>query len=136
MRVDGGLPEPLFEGNIAITSTDGRRILYGKIGHLGVFARSLDGDPGANPEEKLVDDYTPGDDLNPFQDGFYYISWNGEGKPRAVRFYSYTQEKAINVFPLPDLPSPQDLAVSTDRRRLVYSLFSGIGTDLALIEFH
>jgi hypothetical protein len=133
----GSLPEPLFEGFTGITTTEGHRILYGKIeGHLGVFARSLDGDPAANPEEKLVDDYTPGDDLNPFQDGFYYISWNGEGKPRPVRFYSYTQRKAMNVFPLRDLPSPQDLAVSPDRRRLVYSQFSGLGTDLTLIEFH
>ena len=137
IHAQGGSAEPLFEGESPMTTKDGHAILYGKMGHLGVFSRSLDGDPADNPEEKLVDDYIPGADLSPVQDGFYYTSWNGAGKPRAVRFYSYVQKKALNVAMLPDLiPNPADLAVSPDRRRLVYTQFSGLGTDLTLIEFH
>jgi eukaryotic-like serine/threonine-protein kinase len=133
----GGTPEDLFEGSGDWVTRDGGKIIYFKVGHPGIFSRSLDGDPSTNAEEKLVEDYkAPGADLNPFPDGLYYISWNGDGKPRAVRFYSYSQRKSVDVVALRGLlGSPADLAVSPDRRRLVYDQFSGMGTDLTLIEF-
>jgi Tol biopolymer transport system component len=135
--VDGGTPQDLFEGCEPVVTTDGHRVVYAKIGHLGIFSRSLDGDPATNPEEKLVDDYRPpGSDLNLVADGVYYISWNGPGKPRSIRFYNYAARKSIDVAPVsgrvPDVPG---LGVSPDRRRLVYSEFSKKGKDLTLIEF-
>jgi Tol biopolymer transport system component/DNA-binding winged helix-turn-helix (wHTH) protein len=134
---EGGTPEDLFEGAVGMVTTDGHGIVYAKIGHLGIFMRSLDGDAATNSEEKLVDDYRPpGADLNPVSDGVYYISWNGTGKPRAVRFYNYAQKKAVDVAPLPGrIPDTPGLAVTPDRRRIVYSVFTETGKDLTLIEF-
>jgi hypothetical protein len=133
----GGPIEDLFEASGGVVAPDGRRILYFKVGYRGIFSRSLDGDPAANLEEKLVDDYkAPGDDLNPFEDGVYYISWNGDARPRTIRFYSYAQKKSVDVFVLPGpVGSPQDLTVSPDRRRLVYHQLAGTGTGLSVIDF-
>ena len=133
----GGPLEDVFDGTAGIVTPDGRRFVYFKIGHLGIFSRSLDGDPATNPEEKLADDYRPpGDDLNVFADGVYYISWNGDGRRRAVRFYSYAQKKSVDIFVLPGpIGSPQDLGVSPDRLQMVYHQLSGLGTDLSIIEF-
>lgn len=84
-----------------------------------------------------MDDYKPpGDDLNPFPDGVYYISWNGDGQRRSIRFYSYAQKKSVDIFVLPGpVGSPQDLAVSPDRLQMVYHQLSSLGTDLSVIEF-
>jgi len=133
----GGAMEDLFDASGGMVSPDGHRILYFKESQRGIFSRSLDGDAAANPEEKLVDDYkAPGDDLNPFDDGVYYISWNGDAARRAVRFYSYASKKSVDVFVLPGpMGSPQAMTVSPDRRRLVYDQFSRTGNDLSLINF-
>ncbi len=136
--VDGGLPEPQnFDAGPSVVTPDGHSLVYGKINRPGLFRRSLDGGPENNPEEKLVDDYmAPGNDLNAFADGVYYISWNGESKPRAIRFYSYAQKQSVDILSLSGvIPTPADLAVTPDRRRLVYKLLSGLGTELTLIEF-
>jgi Tol biopolymer transport system component len=138
IATDGkGTPEDLFEGVSARVTPDGHRIVYGKDGRLGIFSRSLDGDPATNAEEKLVGDYRPpGADLNPVASGIYYIGWDGAGKPRIARFYSYAQKKSVDVAVLsgriPDVPG---MAVSPDRRSLLYSQFAMTGKDLTLIEF-
>ena len=99
---NGGEPKDLFEGAGAVAAPDGHHVIYAKIGHLGIFSRSLDGDPTTNSEEKLVDDYRPpGSDLSPFRDGFYYVGWYGEGKPRRIRFYSYVQKRSVDVAVVP-----------------------------------
>ena len=59
MRVADGAKERLFEGEFAIESADGERLLYAKPPERGVFARALAGSPGVNREEQLVDDYVP-----------------------------------------------------------------------------
>ena len=84
-----------------------------------------------------MDDYkAPGDDLNPFSDGVYYISWNGDGRRRAVRFYNYARKKSLDILELPGpVATPPDLAVSPDRRRLIYHQLSAAGTQLSLIDF-
>jgi Tol biopolymer transport system component/DNA-binding winged helix-turn-helix (wHTH) protein len=137
IAVEGGTPEDLFEGVSARVTPDGRKIVYGKNGHLGMFSRSLDTDPATSPEEKLVDDYRPpGQDLNPVADGIYYIGWDGAGKPRIARFYSYARKKSADVALLPGrIPDVPGLSVSPDRRRIVYSQFTATGSDLTLIEF-
>lgn len=133
----GGPIEDLFEASGGIVAPDGRRIVYFKENRSGIFSRSLDGDPASNPEVKLVDDYkAPGDDLNPFPDGIYYISWNGDGRRRAVRFYNYAQKKSVDVIELPGpVATPPDLAVSPDRRRLIFHQLSAAGTQLSMIDF-
>ena len=47
--------ERWFEGKSATETSDGR-VLYIKDDRPGLFARSLTGDPTANPEERLVED--------------------------------------------------------------------------------
>jgi hypothetical protein len=133
----GGPIEEVFDGSGGMLTPDGHKLVYFKVGHTGIFSRSLDGDPATNPEEKLVDDYKPpGDDLNPFPDGVYYINWNGDGQRRSIRFYSYAQKKSVDIFVLPGpVGSPQDLTVSPDRLQMVYHQLSGLGTDLSMIEF-
>jgi hypothetical protein len=60
-------------GDIAMETPDGKRILYSKINEFGIFSRSLEGDPAKNPEERIVDDYTPlGGGYDPVWDGFFY----------------------------------------------------------------
>src|SRR5262249_18524454 len=34
---DGGTPEDLFEGAVCNVTSDGHKIVYGKIGHVGIF---------------------------------------------------------------------------------------------------
>jgi Tol biopolymer transport system component len=135
--VAGGQPEELFEGATSIVTPDGHKIVYAKIGHLGIFSRSLDSDPTTNPEEKLVDDYRPpGSDLNPVSDGLYYISWNGSGKPRSIRFYSYAEKKAMDVVSSPGrIPDSPSLAVSPDRRQIIYGQLTATVKNLTLLEF-
>lgn len=133
---EGGPMEDLFEASGGTVAPDGRSIVYFKENRRGIFSRSLAGDPASNPEVKLVDDYkAPGDDLNPFADGVYYISWNGDGHRRAVRFYNYALKTSVDVFELPGpVATPPDLAVSPDRRRLIYHQLSAVGTQLSLID--
>jgi hypothetical protein len=110
---------------------------YSGAGRTQVFSRSLDGDPGTNPEEKLVDDYrAPGDDLNPFPDGVYYVSWNADsrGALSASAITHGKNQPIVLLLPGP-VGSPQDLAVSPNRQRMVYHELSGLGTDLSVIEF-
>jgi Tol biopolymer transport system component/DNA-binding winged helix-turn-helix (wHTH) protein len=135
--VAGGQPEELFEGATSIVTPDGHKIVYAKIGHLGIFSRSLDGDSTTNSEEKLVDDYRPpGADLNPVSDGLYYVSWNGADKPRSIRFYSYAQKKAVDVVASPGrIPDSPSLAVSPDRRQIIYGELTATVKNLTLLEF-
>jgi Tol biopolymer transport system component len=132
-----GPVEDLFEASGGIVTPDGHRIIYFKESQVGLFSRSLDGDPASNPEVKLLDDYkAPGDDLNPFAEGVYYISWNGDARRRAIRFYNYSLKKSVDIFALPGpIGIPQDLAVSPDRLRLIYHQLSRTGADLSVIDF-
>jgi dipeptidyl aminopeptidase/acylaminoacyl peptidase len=134
---EGGTPEELFEGVSAMVTPDGHTIVYAKLGRTGVFSRSLDGDVATNSEFKLVDDYKPPSaDITPFPDGFYYIGWDGPAKPRVARFYNFAQKKSVDVAVLTGrAPDTAGLAVTPDRRRLMYSVFTGTGKDLTLIEF-
>jgi len=133
--VDGGAPEDLFEGVTPVVTADGRRILFAKIGHRGVFLRALEGDPATNSEERLVEDYCPpGMDLNPVRDGFYYFGCDQAGRRNAVRFYSFERKTSVDVTVASGAGYSQGLAIAPDRSRLVYEQFTGSGSDLTLIE--
>ncbi len=135
--VAGGQPEELLEGATSMVTPDGQRIVYAKIGHAGIFSRSLVGDVVTNPEEKLADDYRPpGADLNPVSDGLYYIGWSGPNIPRPIRFYSYAKRKSVDVYLPPGrIPDSPALTVSPDRRRLIYAQLAATVKNLTLLEF-
>jgi serine/threonine protein kinase len=134
----GGAPVDLFEGAASKVSPDGARIYYGKLGHPGLYSRSLAGDPAANPEEKLLDDYvTPGDDLTIFPDGLYYMSYSPE-KPRMIRFYNFSRKSTTDILATRaflERSFTRGLAVSPDRRKMVYSELTGWGGDFSMIDF-
>ncbi len=136
IRVADGVRERLFEGDTAIESADGRRLLYDKSSERGVFARALEGLPGDNPEERLVDDYVPSlGGIVPVRDGFFYLGCGAEGRPRAFRFFDYASHTARDVAPAPR-STTQGLTVAPDGRELLYSAdASESGGDLVLLEF-
>ena len=102
IRVADGVRERLFEGDSAIESADGRRLLYSKSSERGVFARSLAGIPADNPEERLVEDYRPSlGGIAPVADGFFYLGCGADGRPRAFRFFDYARGAARDVAPAP-----------------------------------
>ncbi|MDR0779819.1 MAG: hypothetical protein LBF16_03865, partial [Pseudomonadales bacterium] len=126
----------LFRGELAIETTDGSKLLYTKLGEFGIFARSLAGDPAQNPEERLVDDYTPLlGSIVPVADGFFYLGLTRIGQPRAFRFFDYATRTAKDVAVA--APSVNiGMTVSPDGRELLYAANAiESGTDLMLIEF-
>jgi Tol biopolymer transport system component/DNA-binding winged helix-turn-helix (wHTH) protein len=136
IRVDDGSMEPLFEGRFPFETPDGKRIVYAKGSKFGIFARSLEGDPAKNPEEKLVDDYTPlSGGFEVFRDGLYYSSFTPLGIPKALRYFDYAQRRAIDIAPAPATLGV-GLSVSPDQRHLLYSAIEETsGYDLLMLEF-
>jgi hypothetical protein len=128
--------ERLFEGETAVESADGQRLLYAKSPEPGVFSRALAGGPADNPEERLVDDYLPGlVGIVPVEDGFFYLGYGANGRPRAFRFFDYARRAARDITPAPPGTS-FGLTVAPDGRELLYSAdASESGGDLVLLEF-
>jgi len=135
---NGGPALPMFEGVSCKVSADGSRIYFSKDGHSGLFSRSLLGDPVSNPEEKLVEDYmAPGVDLNIFPNGIYYTS-KTVGDFQIIRFYNFAQRRSVDVLRIRDMRGQgvaPSLALSPDRRRMIFGQFSGRGGDVTLTEF-
>jgi hypothetical protein len=135
----GGEPEDLCEGDNPVVAADGHRLLYDKVGHRGIFSRSLDGDIAGNPEERVVEDFLPsGSNINPFADGFYYIGRGADDTASAIRFYQYADRKSIDIYPLPDRAKKSpvlNLAVSPNRDRLIFQQLGGDFSGFTLIQF-
>lgn len=132
----GGPIERLWEGSLARESVDGKYILYRKTNTPGIFRRHLAGDLAKNPEELLIPDFWPNNQLGgyaPVADGAYYVSGDAKGTPGPFRFFDYATHKSIDVAP----PAPGlagGFAVSPDRRRILFAASSQIGGDLLSLE--
>jgi len=137
LLVEDGSMEELFEGVYPVETMDGKRLLYSKRFQLGIFSRSLEGDPRRNPEQRIVDDFSWvfGGYL-PVSSGFFYTSCSRQGKPNAFRFFDYAQGRAKDIAPAPHNIT-LGLAVSPDQRRLLFSAAGeeGSGYDLLMLEF-
>lgn len=136
MNVETGSVETLFPGEVAVESADGRSLLYAKTAMRGYFRRALQGVPADNPEERLVDDYTPAlGGIAPMADGFYYLSSTPTGRPRALRFYDYAHGRAEDVADAPDTLLT-GLSVSPAGDELLYSAVAGRPeADIMLLDF-
>jgi Tol biopolymer transport system component len=136
LNVDDGSTQVLFEGELAVESADGRYLLYAKSRERGYFRRLLKGSPGENKEERLVSDYVPANGgLAAVADGFFYVGFTENDRPRALRFYDYALGAARDIWPVP--PSVAiGLTVSPDGRELLFAADSAEpNADLALLEF-
>ena len=134
VSVANGQPEDLFEGDGAVETADGRQVLYSKSGKWGIFARSLDGSPGDNPERPLVDDYTPARAaIVPTAGGFYYLSHSRDSEPRAFEFFDFDSQTKHDVGPAP-ARIDVGMTLSPNGKELVYPA-PALDDDFDLAEF-
>jgi len=125
--------ERWFAGKEARETADGR-VLYITDERPGLFARSLGGDPKANPEERLVEDIEgPIAYFAPVPEGIYYTGRNSSGA--ALRFFEYARRKSVDIAPATLTGPVNSLTVTPDGRRLVYTRAAKAELDLSLIEF-
>jgi Tol biopolymer transport system component len=132
----GGPMERLWEGAWVRETADGNYVLYWKSHRPGIFRRSLKGDLSKSPEELLIPDFWPNNQLGgyaPVADGIYYVSGDAEGRPGPFRYFAYASHKSIDVAPAaPGLG--RGFTVSPDRRRLVFAASPEAGGDLLSLE--
>jgi len=133
---DGGHGERLWEGGLVRESPDGHYVLYWKTNVPGIFRRSLEGDLSRNPEELVVRDFWPGQQLGgyaPVAGGIYYVSGDAQGRPGPFRYFDYASRSSIDVAPAaPGLA--RGFAVSPDRRQMLVAASAEIGGDLLSLE--
>jgi hypothetical protein len=134
--LDGGSAQRLWEGALVQESVDGRYVLYWKGAAPGIFRRSLAGDLAKNPEEMVVPDFWPINQLGgyaPVAGGIYYVSSNAEGKPGPFRYFDYAKRRSIDVAPaVPGLS--KGFAVAPDRRHIAFAASAAIGGDLLALN--
>lgn len=142
IRIADGNVEPLFDGDMPVETTDGKRLLYAKTDGSCVYARSLEGDPARNPEECIANDYTKarGGGFVPVNGGFFYVSHAPDGEPRALRFYDAVRRRPTDIDALKPLVRDgrggAGWTVSLDQRQFAYmTTDASSGSDLVLIEF-
>jgi len=127
--------ERWFEGKSATETSDGR-VLYIKNDRPGLFARSLAGDPTANPEERLVEDIRgPFGYFAPVEQGVYYTGLDLQGRYVGLRFFDYAQRRSVEVAPRSITGLANSLMVTPDGSRLIYTQSPTAGIDLTLIQF-
>ena len=127
--------ERLFEGKSAVETSDGR-VLYIKNDIPGLLARSLTGDPRANPEERLVADIKgPIGYLAGAEKGVYYTGQDLQGRYVGLRFFDYAQKRSVEVAPRSITGPVNSLTVTPDGSQLVYTRNPKDGIDLTLIQF-
>jgi hypothetical protein len=127
--------ERWFEGKSATETSDGR-VLYIKNDRPGLFARSLAGDPTANPEERLVEDIKgPIGYLAAVAEGVYYTGQDSFGRYVGLRFFDYAGRKTVDVAPKSITGQVNSLTVTPDGTRSVYTQVRRAGIDLTLIQF-
>jgi eukaryotic-like serine/threonine-protein kinase len=134
--VADGKTEPLFGASESAPTSDGKRILYGKVMEPGIFSRALEGDPSRNPEERLVDDFIVlYGSMLPVPSGIYYTGFTPQGKPTAFRFFDYATHRSKDIAPAP-FGVGSGLTLPPDQHELLYSaLNDSSGADLLLLEF-
>jgi serine/threonine protein kinase/Tol biopolymer transport system component len=136
VRVADGAIEPLFEGDLAHETRDGKSVLYARSDPPGIYRRSLEGDVASNAEVRVVSDYEPRSGgwggWTVTQDGLYYTSYR-DGAFRSIRYHDWATGTAIDVWPTVGLRS--GLTVSPDQTRLWYAALHDVGSDLTMFEF-
>jgi Tol biopolymer transport system component len=137
MPAPGGPPEQLtqqgFEGfeSWFTQSPDGKLLYYLRPG--GVSSVAVGGG-----EEQEVFETDPGSGifnnaLEATQSGIYFVGGGTTRKPGSLMFYRFS-DKSISKVAGVESPSSYGLSLSPDGRHLLYTKFTGIGSDLMLVE--
>ena len=71
--------------------------------------------------------------LEPTTSGIYFVSGGTTRKPGTLMFYRFSDQSIHKVAGV-ESPSSYGLSISPDGEHLLYSKFTGIGTDLMLVE--
>jgi hypothetical protein len=110
-------------------SADGRLIYYARPD--GVWSVPIDGGV-----EKNVFSFETGASGAAFEaspEGIYFVGGGTTQKPGELMFFSFSGKSVSKVGGV-ESPSSYGLSLSPDRRHLLYTKFTGVGTDLMLVE--
>ncbi|MFZ2506990.1 MAG: hypothetical protein WAW79_00765, partial [Steroidobacteraceae bacterium] len=135
---DGVATGPLFNGDLAHETLDGKYLLYARSGYPGIYRRSLEGEVVGNAEQLVVSDYQPQAGAwggwAAVPNGLYYTSF-AHGAFGAIRYFDWATGTSIDVLAEPGRIT-SGLTISPDQTRLWYgALSTGAGTDLVMLEF-
>ena len=115
-------------GDTAFESADGGTLFYTKTLSSPLFARSLGGGP-----ERQVLDHVALRSYAVFEDGIYFVGPREADGQYAIRFFDFSTGDAR---PLARFGGTlqQGLAVSPDRKTILFSKSVSAGADLMMIE--
>jgi hypothetical protein len=134
--LSGGPIERLWEGAWVKESMDGKFVLYWKTDAPGIFRRPMAPDLAKSPEELLVPDFWPTNQLGGFEPvagGVYYVSSDGKGKPGAFRYFDYATRRSVDVAPAV-AGLGRGFAVAPDRRHMAFAARAELGGELVAID--
>jgi Tol biopolymer transport system component len=132
MPANGGEPVRITRrgGHAVKESPDGRTLYYTK-DHGAVS--SLWSVPSQGGEELQVAGVVVADAFSPAGSGVYYIGWSAAGRRASIEHLS-TARAASTLLRLPEGVAARGLAISPDRRVLLYAMDVGVTTDLMLAD--
>jgi len=129
----GGEAEDLFEGDGDILDPDGRRIYYNKPDTAGLYSRSVEGDVRANPESRVLVDYTGPQRPGITKSGVVYRGQDAAGHPTATRYFEFASGKAFDITEASRDPLPHAI-VTPDGRTLLFSQMTAGAGSLTLMQ--
>jgi len=135
MPFQGGQPVQVTDegGNVVFESWDGKTLYYLKTGSIlggPLFARSMDG----GPEDVIVSDRVVARAFFPAQDGIYYIASQKKGSGLHVLKHHDPSTGRCEVLRTMKENLGLGLAVSPDRKTVLFTAGPKFGADLMLIE--
>ena len=116
-------------GSVGYESMDGKTLFYTK----GQMSGPLFGSPLAGGPESQLLDYVNFKAYQPSPDGIYYIGGRAEEGYYPLSFYRFATEKSELLLKIQGR-AYQGLAVSPDRKTILFSKVGGLGSDLMMIE--
>jgi hypothetical protein len=115
-------------GDTAFESADGRTLFYTKALSSPLFALSL----GGGPERQVLDQVTLRS-FAVFEDGIYFVGPRDADGQYAVQFFNFSTGDARQLVRFGGRLQ-QGLAVSPDRKTILFSKSASAGADLMMIE--
>jgi eukaryotic-like serine/threonine-protein kinase len=134
--LDGGSIERLWAASLVRETPDHKFAMYKKTNTPGIYRRSLAGNLATNPEELVVANYWPTNQVGgfaPVQGGIYYVSMDAQGRPQPFHYFDYASRKSIEIAPAVR-GLGRGFTVSPDGRRILFAASAEVGGDLLSLE--